>query len=296
MTITRVTQHMMMNRSFASLQTSLSRLAKSQEQLSTGRVLNRPSDSPTDTTSAMRLRASIADQGQYTRNAEDGLGWLGQIDSTLTSTLSQVSRARDLGIQAVNGVNQSPQAREALAAEVDQIRNGMLSGANTTYLGRPVFGGLVNGSTAYDASGSYVGVPGAVMRTVAPGTKVAVNVDGPSVFGPAGSDVFADLESLSNALRSGNTAGVSSAIANLNAAHSRVTATLSDVGTRYNRLDRANQAAKDTTLTMTEGLSTLENVDIARATMDMQMNQVAYQAALSSTAKLVQPSLSDFLR
>ena len=63
MTITRVTQGMMMDRSYLSLQTGLSRLAKTQEHLSTGRVLNRPSDSPTDTTSAMRLRASLSFHG-----------------------------------------------------------------------------------------------------------------------------------------------------------------------------------------------------------------------------------------
>ena len=50
MAIQRVTQNMLTDRSVGALQTGLSRLAKLQEQMSTGRVLNRPSDSPTDTT------------------------------------------------------------------------------------------------------------------------------------------------------------------------------------------------------------------------------------------------------
>ncbi len=296
MTITRVTQNMMMERSYSSLQSGLARLSKTQEQLSTGRVLNRPSDSPTDTTSAMRLRGSIAEQTQFTRNSEDGLGWLGQIDSTLTGMLSQVNRAKELGLQSVNGANQSPAAREAMATEIDQIRENLIGQANTTYLGRPVFGGLVNATTAYDANGAFTGVPGQVQRAVATGVKVQVNVDGPDAFGVNGDNLFDHLETLANDIRAGNNAGVQTGLGNLSTDHQRITATLSDVGTRYNRLDRASQAAQDSVLSLTAALSELENVDLARATLDLGMHEVAYQAALSATARLVQPSLSDFLR
>src|SRR5699024_2957526 len=93
MSITRVTQTMLSQRSLEGMQLSLGRLARTQEQLSTGRVLNRPSDSPTDTTAAMRLRSSLADAKQYARNAQDGQGWLGQIDSALQSMVNETRRA-----------------------------------------------------------------------------------------------------------------------------------------------------------------------------------------------------------
>ena len=134
MTINRVTQSMMMGRSFEALQTGLGRLSKVQEQLSTGRIINRPSDSPTDATAAMRIRASLADQTQYTRNVEDGIGWLGQIDNTLTSALGQIRRARDLGLQGANATSMGSQAREALAVEVDQIRDSLIDASNASYL------------------------------------------------------------------------------------------------------------------------------------------------------------------
>jgi flagellar hook-associated protein 3 FlgL len=82
----------------------------------------------------------------------------------------------------------------------------------------------------------------------------------------------------------------------LDGAQSRLTTALSDVGARANQVDRAIQASKNATLDLTTSLSELENVDIAKATTDMQMNQVAYQAALAATARLTQPSLTDFLR
>ncbi len=296
MTINRVTQHMMMDRSYASLQTGLGRLAKTQEQLSTGRIINRPSDSPTDATSAMRIRASLSDQKQYARNAQDGIGWLGQIDSTLTQVSGQIQAAKELALRGANAAVGSQQAREALAVEVDQIRQGMINDANATYLGRPVFGGLVDGPKAYDTSGNFVGSAGDVSRSVAKGVKIPVNVNGPDAFGPAGSSVFDDLSELSASLRAGDNAGIQAKLGDLDKALSRVTSTLGDVGARYNRLDRATQAAQDLDLSLTSSLSGIENVDLARATMDLKLNEVAYQAGLAATARLVQPSLSDFLR
>lgn len=296
MTFTRITQNMMMDRSYAALQLNLSRLAKNQEQLSTGRVINRPSDSPTDASAAMRIRASMGDQKQYARNAEDGIGWLGQIDSTLLTVSDRIRRAKELALSGANASNASPQAREALAVEVDQIRAGLIDTANATYLGRPVFGGVVNGAAAYDATGKFVGVSGDVTRTVAKDVKIAVNVNGPEVFGADGTSIFDDLAQLSADLRSGNTAGLQTKLGDLDNALTRVTSAMGDVGARYNRVERASVAAGDLSLSLTSSLAEVENVDLAKATMELKLNEVAYQAGLAATARLVQPSLSDFLR
>lgn len=296
MAIGRVTQSMMTQRSLGSLQTSLGRLAELQEHLSTGRVLNRPSDSPGDTTAAMRLRSSVADQQQYARNAEDGLGWLGQIDNTLTSMNGEVRRARDLGLQGING-SSGPAAREALAVEVDKIRESLLGSANTRYLDRPVFGGITAGARAFDpATGNFVGQSGAVNRTIGAGPPVDVQVDGQAVFGPDGDSLFTHLADLSAALRSGDATAMGNVVGVLNGDMNTITSTVSDVGTRYNRLEAAAQAAADAELSLTTSLTEIENTDLPKATVELQMQEVAYQAALASTARVLQPSLLEFLR
>jgi flagellar hook-associated protein 3 FlgL len=296
MPIQRVTQHMLSNRSVSALQTGLSRLAKLQEQMSTGRVLNRPSDSPTDTTSAMRIRSSIADVKQYGRNAADGNGWLTQIDSALTSTNDQVLRARDLALQGANSGSSGPTAREALAAEVDQIRSGLIDTANSSYLGRPVFGGVTAGAKAYDSSGAFVGTSGAVNRTISAGTSIRVDVDGQQAFGPSGSSVFDHLAALSTALRAGDQAGISASVTALNADRDRITTTQTDVGSRQLRVEGAIQAASDDELKLNTSLSNVENADLPKTIVDLQMQQTAYQASLAATARVMQPSLLDFLR
>ncbi|RNM13140.1 flagellar hook-associated protein FlgL [Nocardioides pocheonensis] len=296
MALTRVTQSMMSKGSVAAMQTSLARLAKVQEQLSTGRVLNRPSDSPTDTTSAMRIRSSITDTQQYGRNAEDGNGWLSTIDSALTNANDQVLRARDLALQGANDGMSGQTSRDALAVEVDQIRDGLVNTANTSYLGRPVFGGITAGPAAYDATGTYVGTPGAVNRTIGEGTTVRVDVDGNTAFGPAGNSVFDHLTALSAALRSGNQAAISAGISALEGDRDQITTTQADVGSRQNRIQSAIQSASDDELRLKNSLSSVENADLPKTIVDLQMQQVAYQASLGATARVMQPSLLDFLR
>lgn len=296
MTFTRVTQNMMSQRSLQGLHVSLDRLAKLQEQLSTGRVLNRPSDSPTDTTAAMRVRASLAETKQFARNAADGQGWLTQIDSTLQSMVSQTRRARDLALQGVNAGSASTTSREALALEVEQLRDSLISLANTRYLDRPVFGGVTTGTSAYDSDGQYVGVPGQVDRAIAEGVKVRVDVDAATAFGPQGANLFDDLESLSGALRSGDTAGVRAGLDALATGMDRLTSALADVGSRANRIDRAVQRTVDDELALRTSLSEIENVDLPKALVDLHLQEMAYQAALGATARVMQPSLMDFLR
>lgn len=298
MAITRVTQNMMMGHSLSSLQTALGRLAKTQEQLSTGRIVNRPSDSPTDTTAAMRLRASISNQSQFVRNAEDGMGWLGQIDATLTSMLDQVRRARDLALQGANTGVTGATAAGVLATEVDQIREGAIAEANTTYLGRPVFGGLTPDRVAYAAGGTLnrPGAEGDLMRTVADGVKIKVNVNGTDAFGPDGANLFDLLGTLSVHLRAGDQTGLQADLGQLDVAMDKMLVTLADVGTRANRIENSVQKAKDVTVALQTSLSNVENVDLPKAMVDMKLQEVAYQAALATTARVMQPSLMDFLR
>jgi flagellar hook-associated protein 3 FlgL len=308
MSTVRMTQGMMNRQAQTGLQAGLNRLAKVQEQLTTGRVINRPSDDPTAATSAMRIRASVADQQQYVRNANDGLGWLNQADSTLSSVTDQVRRAYDIALQGANDGSVGPQAREALATEVDQIRQGLMSTANAAYLNRPVFGGVTAGTVAYAVDTTdpldptkikYVGTSAAsagVMRTVADGATVRVDVEGPDVFGTDGDSVFDHLSALSAALRSGNAPVISSAVGALQGDRERVVNVQADIGARTKRIEQARDAANDAELRLTSSLSEVENTDLVKASVDLKLQEVAYQAALSATSRVMQPSLLDFLR
>lgn len=296
MTIGRVTSSMLSQRAVDGLQSNLARLAEIQEKLNTGRAINRASDSPTDSQAAMRLKSAVGEQEQYTRNAADARGWLGMTDTALQSASASLRRASDLAIQAGNGGALSADAREAIAVELEQIRDGLVGVANTTYLDRPVFGGITAGAAAYDAGGAYVGQPGAVERTVGDGARVRVDVHGPDVFGSTGDTVFDRLTALAGAVRASDEAGVRTGIDKVTNAQGWITSALSEVGTRTNRVEAAEQRAKDAVITLSSSYTDIAGVDIAATVVDLQMQEVAYKAALGAASRVIQPSLMDFLR
>jgi flagellar hook-associated protein 3 FlgL len=286
---------MMTTNSMSAVQAGLGRMAKVQEQMATGKILNRPSDSPTDTTAAMRLRDAMAANDQYARNSTDGIGWLSQIDSSLSSVTSQVQRAYTLAIQGANTGAMGSAALNSLADEIDGIKSSLLADSNTTYLSRPVFGGITAGNQAFDAAGNYVGTPGQVTRRIADGVTVNVGVDGTAVFGNGATSVFAELSSLSTALRAGNHAAISAGITAMQNRIDTVTSARTAAGVVYQQVQKASDASATAQLQMEGNLSSLEDTDLAKATIDLQMQQVAYQASLAATSKTVQSSLLDFL-
>lgn len=300
--ITRVTQRMLTSRSLTSVEAGLNRMSQAQEQLSTGKKLNRPSDSPTDTTVALRARAGVAEQQQYQRNAQDGVGWLSAVDTALQEVNNQLRRAYTLTVEGANTGSSDATSDAALATEVDQIKQSILASANTQYLGRPVFGGTTAGGTAFSADSSgtvtYVGDDGSVNRRVGVDTVVRVDSPGTSVFGDnsvGGTNIFDHLDALSTALRSGKPDDIQASIGILQADMDRISAATADEGARMNQINQASNVASASQLALQKTQSDVEDVDVAEATIEMQTQTNAYQAALMAVSKTSQQSLLDFL-
>lgn len=291
----RVTEGSIHTRVLANLQRNIAAGSKIQQQLSSGKQLNRPSDSPTGTITSMELRGETRSVQQHVRNADDGVGWLGTIDNALTQSSTLVNRVRDLTLQGLNAAGTSPGSREALAVEIDQIREQLIGHANATYLGRPVFGGTTAGEVAYRPDGSYAGDNGTVERTVGTGVKVRVDVTGEEAFGAAGK-LFSVLADISKGLRDNDTTALSGGLKNLDASGEILKGTMSGIGARYNRVTQMRDTAQDRMLMLKSQLADVEDIDLPKTIMEMQLQQTAYQAALAASAKVIQPSLIDYLR
>jgi flagellar hook-associated protein 3 FlgL len=292
----RVTGNSIASRVLVNLNQNLSKVSDLQEQLSSGKQINRPSDSPTGTISALQLRSEMRTLDQYGRNAADGLNWLSTLDSTLTGSLGQVNRVRDLTLQGMSaGAGGSPEAREAIAVEVDNIRDSLITLSNTSYLGRPVFGGTTAGAVAFNSDGSYAGNDSPVLRTIGDGDPVQVDANGEKVFGTGDNQLFTVLADISRSLRT-DPSQLAGNLDRLDTATATIKTQLSDIGARYNRVEQMRTTATDRLITLGAQLSDVEDIDLPATIMEMQMQQTAYQAALAATAKVIQPSLLDFLR
>lgn len=307
---TRVTHRTIFEGTVANLQQSLRRSQELQEQLSSGKRIGKPSDDATGTISAMQHRTSQRVAQQHIRNADDGLGWLGQTDSSLQAALNSTRSAYTKLLQGANSGVGGPQAQEALAQEIRQLRDEVLVQANAQYNGRPVFGGTNASNVAFSTSAgppptwTFDGGSGVVNRQITPTDKVQVNTPGSDAFqvnttigGTSGTyNVFQILEHAANAIETNDSGGISEAVGNVRQVMDQMTSALSSVGARYRRIEAAGEHSRDYELEAQSRISSIESIDLARSVMDLQMQTIAHQAALGATAKVMQPSLMDFLR
>lgn len=291
----RVTEGSASANSLAGLQSAGSRLAVLQAKLSSGRQITRPSDDPSGTVRALQLRADLKRNSQFTANAGDALGWLSTSDTAYTQVVKLVQGARTIVLQGLNVGASGAASSAALADQVDAIRSSLINLANTTYNGRPVFGGTTAGAVAYDPAGNYVGDAGTVSRAVGPGSIVQISQSGTQVFGAPGSDVFTLLSNISATLRT-NPGSLGPSLAALDSAISTVSTAQATEGAAYQQVQTAQAAQTATATTVATQLSDIQDIDLAQLAVQVTTANANYQAALQTTANIRQLSLLEFLR
>lgn len=271
-------------------------IAQLQEKISSGQAISRPSDDPVGVVESLTTQAALTRGQQYQANAQDGLGWLSTANTALSSAVNQLYQIRNIALQAGSDSSQ-PSTFADLAQQVSGIRQELMSLANTTYLGRPVFAGTASTSAAYDNAGNYLGSGAAPARTVGPGTSLPVSITAP--FGSGASPVFAAVDKIISDLQTGTTASISNLTGSdlnaLDSALSTVSSAAGQVGESYQQMQYMSDQAVAAQQTLSTRLADVQDVNLAKAVTDLQMQQNSYQAALWATSKVVQPSLAQFL-
>ncbi|MGY1820343.1 flagellar hook-associated protein FlgL [Geodermatophilus sp. SYSU D00079] len=301
----RITQRAVALTSLQGLGRNLDAVSRLQEQLTSGKMITKPADSPTGTNRAMQTRGDIAANAQYARNISDGKTILETTDSALTTMLEQVRRVRDLTVQASNTGSLGTMSQGAIAAEVDQLRESLLALANQTVQGRPLFGGTTSGAQAYGTDGAYVGrgvdlddPSTQIWRRVSDTETVRVDISGTEAFGEPGKDnLFVVVGKIAEAIKNPtDPTALDTQLGALDEVRNTMLSALADVGARSRRVEIAAQTTADLSLTLNSRLAVTEDIDLPKTIMDLEMQKVGYQAALAATAKALQPTLVDFLR
>ena len=287
--------------SLSNIQNTARALNAAQERISSGKQVRKPSDGPAQVLSALDYRAQIRRTQQLERNILDARNWLDNADSALTHSVEQLTRAKTLVIGGVNGASDD-QARRAYASELDTIADGLLQTANTQHLGRPIFGGTTGSPVAYDTDGVYQGNQGEVLRSIAPAVEILVNRSGPEVFGtydagdPMAGNVFQMLRATAQALRDGDITAAQTGLTRIDGAMELMGRTQVELGARAKQVEEVGMRNQQVEIDLKFALAEVEDTDMIEAIITLQAQEMAYQGALAVTAKVIQPTLLDFLR
>lgn len=292
---TRVTNATQTASAQRNLQLSLQRQTQLYDQATSRKQITKPSDDPTATASALGVRADQAATAQYKRNVDNGDAWLTTADSTLTSVESIMRRVRDLTVTGANDGSLSTEAKEAIATELDGLKKSLVSLANTSYLGRTVFAGNSDAGVAFQPDYSFTGAAGStVERRIGPDTTVRVDADGAAVFGTGAGSVFALVDGIANDLRTG--VNVGPRLGGIDDRMKAIVGEHAEIGGRQTRIDKAKDTLAVGANALEAQRSSLEDVDLSKVLLDLKTQDVNYQTAIAVTAKVLQPTLMDFLR
>lgn len=288
----RVTQRSMSDVALRGLQDALNRTQKLQEELSRGRRVSRPGDDPSAAVSAMKLRSQRRADEQFLRNADDAAGRLAAADEALTTMSDRIGRVRELVVASQNPAL-TDTGRRALAQEITAIRDDIIDLYNTRWMDRPVFGGTIAGTDAVDKStGNYIGDDAEILSRISRDATIRTDVRGTD----AGADVLPHLLSTLAADIEANSTAVPAGLTSLDGVHTTVLRALGDVGARAARIEMTQAKVDSERLDFTSRISENEDVDLPEAIMKLESQKVAYQTALGAAAKVLQVSLSDYLR
>ena len=291
----RITNMMLTNNLLRNMYTNLRGLERASDRLASQKEVRRPSDDPVRVVTSLALRNNLGKVGQYQKNISDAQSWLEITEGALGNAIDVLQRAREL---AVNGSTDTvPQeSRLALAQEVRQLKEQLIQIANTTHGSRYIFGGTRTSEPPYE--GGWKGTDGKLEVRISPEVTIQINLPGGDLFGDENSGAIGTLEKLADLLEDDTKSGtdISPVIGELDQVLDKFIAKRGEIGAKTNRMERSLDRLSGTEISVAELLSKAEDADIAKAIIDLKAQENAYRVTLAAGARIVMPTLIDFLR
>lgn len=298
------------DRAVAQMGVTQDRLAQTQLQLTAGKQVIKPSDSPEKSAVITRMRSVIERQNSYLDTMNTVKDKLSQQETAVKAANDIVTRLKELTVQAANDTN-GPTERKYIDIEVRELRAELLSLANTQDLnGNYIFSGSRVGKAAFgaDHSGRLVYQGDMTVSPAGVGDEQSVSTNQPGVqpFGKlvrsaadgtsAGVGFFQAIDELSAALQTNDPKGIQRAVGEIGMLQESLSASLATIGASMNTLDNQTALAEETLLRLKGALSKVEDLDYAEAITKMNKDTLALEAAQSSFAKISQLNLFNYLR
>ncbi len=303
--MTRITNTMLVNNLRHNLTNNIFNLEKYQRQLSTGRKINKLSDDPAALVKSLRLRTNLVEGEQYLANIKEGINFMETTDSALNNLTSILHRIRELAVQAANGTNEDS-AYQAMSDEIRELTEQLTLVANTTYGTKYIFGGTNVTQPPYNQiTKDWVGNDRPLELEIGVGVTMTINLTNGEMEGffvgdgtdPGIIEHLNDLAySLANDAPGDAANSADQALGIIDQFVDKLLSARSTVGAKVNRLELQESRLESTQASFTGLLSQNEDADIAEVIMQLKMQESVYLASLAAGARIIQPSLVDFLK
>ena len=284
-----------------SLALTSSNMFDANEVVTTAKRINKLSDDPVGLVSVLNLRTSMSNIEQMDRNITMGASWLNAAESALTQVNDILTATKELTV-SMSSANIGSTQRASNATLVQGYLEQIVSIANSSTGDRYMFGGTNTDTIPFELSAdgtqvTYSGNDTPFSVSIGKNSVIEVGKDGEDIFGENWDDsnIFKTLIDLKTSLESNDISGIQQAMTNLDAHMGSINSSISEIAGKSMRLDVKSEIIADLEISYTERISSIEDADLAEAVIDLKSKELAYNAALSSSAKVMQMSLVDYL-
>ncbi len=294
------------------LNNNLKRIDIFNQQLSTGKKFQNPSQNPIGVANSLNMKNVITANEQYLENAEQAKSWLSYTEIIFKSQGDIIQRVKEQVVYVANGTL-SDSDKDAIWEEISQLKEELINLGSSKIGDRYLFAGqkTTNDIIPFekavppDLEVQYNGDQKAIEREISAGVNMSINSNGYKVFKRAIDTLTAVEEAIKADINTGtvnvNIGGVQ--IDSLGQGIAKMKDVLNinlqeraEIGAKINRLDLTNNRLEDEQIQAKELLSKNEDVDIAEAIINLKMQESVYRASLSIGARVLQPSLVDFIK
>ena len=312
----RITNNMLTTNFMYNYSNALTRVTDLQQQISSGKAINKPSDDPVKAVRSLKFYTSLSTNSIYTQNANDAISWMKTSESSVSNVVSDMTTIKTLLTQAISA--NPPQANDALAKQIDSLIDELVNLGNTQIGDRYVFGGqndrtqpftitedadgnkIVQYNGTYDGQGGNASA-GTICMKVSPGDpdsqRDKVNVDGVQLFGSLDANgqpsIFKDLLDIKDKIAKGTM--TTDDLETLDHDSDYIIDAQTTLGARQSTYQTILNNLQGDYVTIKSDLSQNEDLDVAKASIDFAAATNVYSAALSVGAKILPKSLADYL-
>ncbi|WIF96130.1 flagellar hook-associated protein FlgL [Caminicella sporogenes] len=316
----RITNSMITSTMLLNLNRNLNKLDKWNKQMATGKKFAMPSDDPIGVSKSLELRSVVSEIQQYKKNAKDAKSWLEITESAVQEVGDILQRARELAVSA-DGV-ETPEDKQKIQVEIEQLKKQLIKIANTTYAGKNIFSGYKTDKPLLGSDGEYLidsKDSELIKYQIGVHEEINVNTLGHKLFGittesgvpyttldnldtneASSGTHYAQLikvfDDFSDALKNNDEGRIQKTLSRFDVHLENVLSIRGEIGARMNRMEMTLSRLDKDELNFTELLSKNEDADMAEVIMNMKMDESVYRASLSIGAKVIQPTLVDFIR
>jgi flagellar hook-associated protein 3 FlgL len=280
------------------LQNNMEDLNNLNEQLSSGKLFQKPSDSPIKVSDSLNYKSILNRNTQYQRNLGQAENWLNSTESALKSGTEVIQRARELTIYASTD-SLTSEDRKKIASEVEQLRDELVDisqakqGDNYIFSGQRIDQKPFNITKTPDYEVDYQGDKRTITRQFNDGVEMKINLNGEDVF----KDDIEALNNLYEDLKDGEKSEeIGTYLEKMDTSIDNFINLRSQVGAKLNRVKMTESRLTSEELHITKMKSENEDADLAEVITNLKMEETVYRASLASGSRIMQQSLVDFMR